>query len=194
MRSFKILGLGFLIILLIGLSFNCKWLKNPFGSDTDDIINGNNDEDNVCSNHPVIGKVGDTIKSCIFEVTLKSVEVRETVCDDQYEANGKYIIPEINVKNIAEGDNATSWFISYTLFYIKDSNNNRYYQNNVDYLPPIFDCFSGLFIWDHNGLYNVGKETGFLKLIFDVPDAAGLILVFHSTETENVIEFDLGNL
>jgi len=36
MRSLKLFLVGVLIIFLIGLTSNCKWLKNPFGPDLDD--------------------------------------------------------------------------------------------------------------------------------------------------------------
>jgi len=35
-RSLKVFLVGVLIIFLIGLTSDCKWLKNPFGPDLDD--------------------------------------------------------------------------------------------------------------------------------------------------------------
>ena len=199
MRSKLLVVLG-IMILLVGFN-SCKLFKgsNPMGPDDIGDDNGNGGNNNDCSSHPPMGKVDDTIKSCIFEITLKSVEVAKTLCDGRFiagklkQGEWKYVITEVNVKNIATGDNAIGWYISYTLFSLKDSGGSRYEQDDVDYLSQIFSCFPGLFMWGQCKNYAPGEETGFLKLIFELPKtSSGLTLKFYSGETQNTIEFNLG--
>lgn len=195
MSSLKIFLIGVLAIFLIGLTFNCKLFKaeNPAGPDIDDIIN----EGNGCSNYPAMGQVGDEILSCYFKITLKSVVVQETVCDDQYTAQGKYIIGDVEITNIGTeqrvgADNAMPIFICYRLFEIRDNKGNTYDIDFFLYDYQIRQCLPGALASKDCALYlpNQGVSG---KIIFDVPkDATGLILVFYSGETENTIEFDLG--
>ncbi len=129
MRSLKFLGLGFLIILLIGLSFNCKWLKNPFGTDID---NGDNGEDpGECERplEPPVGNIGDTIQSCHFEIEFKWAERT-----DEYKGarprdreNNTLIVFYVRVKLIKFNEETA--YVFSDNFTLEDNQGNKYSWN-----------------------------------------------------------------
>lgn len=200
MGSLKIYLVLLLIVVGIFSFSGCKSMFSPEDGD------GDGDDNTNCSNHPAMGSVGQTIKSCFFEMTLKdNVEVRESVCDGYIvagktpgthleirEGEWEYVIVEINVKAISNylHDNAPL-FLGFDQFKITDSNNNRYEGNDVDFYVQIFNCYPGLWMWDNNRNYNVGEQTGFLKLIFELPKASKELILRLDSEN-NTLEFNLG--
>lgn len=188
MRSLKSFSIWIILLVFVSLaSFSCK-RGGPAGPEIPPV---------ACSPTPdMVYFTGDliTVQSCIFEITLKSIATMDII--DKYPARkGMYLLPEVNVKNIAAaiGDNATMWYISYKLFYVEDGDGTRYYQDDVNYRSQIYAFFPGLFTNAYCAMYNTGQQTGYRKLIFDVPkDAKDLVLTFHSTESNNIIKFHLG--
>ncbi len=189
MRSLKIWIMFILIsFLILGFNTGCQDFStgpsHPNGND-----NGGGD-DGIAphSEYPPIGKVEEPVQTSIFKLLVKSVISQKKVCDGDYTAKGKYIILDIEIKNIDSLDR--SWFIDRSHFTITD-NTGKLYTTDFSYDYQIRQCLPGAITNSDSGRYAPGQGVSG-RLIFDVDEnASGLIFKFHPG-IEHILEVDLG--
>lgn len=152
--KFKHLILGILIIFLIGFSVNCELFDSLFPKPPDD---ENGEEECEYPLEPPIGNVGDTIRSCHFEVTLNSAEY----IDIEY--RGPRVVVHATIK-FMKGNSAN---IFTDCFSIRDSEGNEYKWDGLgdDNQIPQVTLSEGQTI-EVSTTIQVGKDSSGFTAIF----------------------------
>lgn len=182
LKLFSILGL----VILVGLTINCKNFQNPTGPEIPDPDNPSNGITRFTAEVNYTGSAVTAVTNeALLEMTLNRVWVADKLQDKDlggwYYPDGKYVVMELKAKNVDPGGYGPFIMVNYWMFSLIDGSND-YSCDHWRAGRCFYNPLSAETIYPN-------EEMPLQVLVFDIPEnATGLTLIFHSETARSIID------